>query len=1197
MPHIHSNSPVGQIRQTQSTSSAVGTLGAHSIRIGTNPPISLSKIPSKKIPFAGFRTATKVANAAKGVAENGASAVRALTRPGGRLDVREVLASMKAMQTHLDRQFQLGKISRAGMDDAVMAALAPIVEQLGNIELSAVYQSFTSGEMSLLQEGLLQEIRTNPGNRDAKAMAANLFNLEALVLKETSNRVAVGSGMPGSERLRTLSETYAGRPAEVLDHVVDMTSANLKVMVETAAQSATSREKMAAGMNSGLEARNIQGIDARRMGDVLRSSELTMNVSLDLLCGDRSPLDASDRPWENAFHLSQRGVAPHFFTPTYMDRRDAVERTLFPEFSGHAATPDERPTYAALNLGRQSRGAAGTFYGHAVLIMKPEVAQRATYMANDTFMAVRLKITPERREAFYRLVPGLAGRISTDLAAALADGNAPLQEARAKVDRWLDDLASLPDPRAGQMDNLKTLLGCTVEEDLALQALCVEVFGDAAATRANTATFDSLESLIPNMGEVAGAQVAHAAIRRQAGADPRARLSGLQYIEAQIQGPLVLDRDVAEIRVDAEQLGYIEKEMPGGREKLLAWGEAHGVPIRIVSMADSTGEELVAIENAGVQFSAEHLDRREANARAGALLTSPEALRHRIEAMLHDPSNHFSAEALALLGDELPLQGAALSKVLGKFQNEVAHALDHPSLQMTNTESLINICFNKAVLPMLESKMRLLKDMEGLEFDNPAQKAAFRNWVLSAGALTRTEEMTMIHARATEQCRLLMELGENPDAAAVDRFVASARATDRATATYFRAVGFDDFGPDDSLTELNRVSFLSAAMLKAQGPEALEKARAVLDSPAMRSMAGLCERLSDPVAGLIGNPDFAGMSVLGRLRDFTLSALCKELGTQKPEPPRDKRDLAQIPHEERNALHAHFPQATAELDRKHPYAGAPMTLAPFPAPLNPQALPPDQAGRRAFLLGVLPTYLGHEENFDRDYAVHGRNHVIRSFIFATAMANILAESGVPVDRNAVLCGIAGHDMGREGNGNDVWEGQSAAMTRDAMRRAYGEDSMGAAYEGALMAQIDGHAGRTAEAMILQAADSLDIGRTQDFDPSRFPFLREGVQIGSAFIPADEDIRRELTKEADILQRITNPLASVRQILEQFILDMANAPVQLTESYMGQIRDLHDGVRADFERQRLLGDEELLASMETAIRDNPDLFPLLHKYYD
>lgn len=93
-------------------------------------------------------------------------------------------------------------------------------------------------------------------------------------------------------------------------------------------------------------------------------------------------------------------------------------------------------------------------------------------------------------------------------------------------------------------------------------------------------------------------------------------------------------------------------------------------------------------------------------------------------------------------------------------------------------------------------------------------------------------------------------------------------------------------------------------------------------------MAGLCEHLLDPIAGLIGNPDFAGMGVVGRLRDFTLSALCKELGTQKPEPLRDKRDLAQISHEERNASMPTFPRPWPNWTGSPPYAGAPMSLAP-----------------------------------------------------------------------------------------------------------------------------------------------------------------------------------------------------------------------------------------------------------------------------
>lgn len=52
-------------QQPQATgiSPSVGRLGLHSVQLGTNPPIRLDAIKGNKIPFAGFRTATKVVNA------------------------------------------------------------------------------------------------------------------------------------------------------------------------------------------------------------------------------------------------------------------------------------------------------------------------------------------------------------------------------------------------------------------------------------------------------------------------------------------------------------------------------------------------------------------------------------------------------------------------------------------------------------------------------------------------------------------------------------------------------------------------------------------------------------------------------------------------------------------------------------------------------------------------------------------------------------------------------------------------------------------------------------------------------------------------------------------------------------------------------------------------------------------------------
>ena len=62
MSQLHGvNGP--QAPQNVGLSPSVGKLGPHSVQIGTNPPVRLDDIKGNKIPFAGFRTATKVASA------------------------------------------------------------------------------------------------------------------------------------------------------------------------------------------------------------------------------------------------------------------------------------------------------------------------------------------------------------------------------------------------------------------------------------------------------------------------------------------------------------------------------------------------------------------------------------------------------------------------------------------------------------------------------------------------------------------------------------------------------------------------------------------------------------------------------------------------------------------------------------------------------------------------------------------------------------------------------------------------------------------------------------------------------------------------------------------------------------------------------------------------------------------------------
>ena len=342
------------------------------MQLGTNPPVRLDAIKGNKIPFAGFRTATKVVNAKTGARENAALALRSLASPDGKLDAKALLNAAKSMQTHLNRLGTLGEI-RGTMDDAVIAAFAPEVESLSNTELLNAYQQFLSPEMSLLKRALQAEMSANPRNEDVMAAAANLFSLEALVTKEASNRIIIAQGLAQPGQIPPLSAQYgagiegmgAARPHEA---PADMSAVSMHVLMDVAIDSSARRERVGGLVADMASRRNLGNIDARQFGDVLRSAGLTINVDLGFLFGMNGPkpLLKAGGAWEHIFHSieaapdeASRQAAIDVKGAGYIQKRDNVERGLFPELSeDRPAVANERPTYAALNLLRQRTGAA-----------------------------------------------------------------------------------------------------------------------------------------------------------------------------------------------------------------------------------------------------------------------------------------------------------------------------------------------------------------------------------------------------------------------------------------------------------------------------------------------------------------------------------------------------------------------------------------------------------------------------------------------------------------------------------------------------------------------------------------------------------------------------------------------------------------------------------------------------------------------
>lgn len=549
-------------QQPQATgiSPSVGKLGLHSVQLGTNPPVRLDAIKGNKIPFAGFRTATKVVNAKTGARENAALALRSLASPDGKLDAKALLNAAKSMQTHLNRLGTLGEI-RGTMDDAVIAAFAPEVESLSNTELLNAYQQFLSPEMSLLKRALQAEMSANPRNEDVMAAAANLFSLEALVTKEASNRIIIAQGLAQPEQIPPLSAQYgagiegmgAARPHEA---PADMSAVSMHVLMDVAIDSSARRERVGGLVADMASRRNLGNIDARQFGDVLRSAGLTINVDLGFLFG----MNGGPSPCSR-----QGGVGAHF--PLHRSRarrgqpsgRHRRERRglhpetrqrgagLFPELSeDRPAVANERPTYAALNLLRQRTGAAPT-YGTVALHLKPEVARRATYTVDDTFVALRLRYTEAGRQAVLDLLPGSPGISEAHKLDLMTEGS----ELRRRLDAIFDGMAAKGEFRADLFKNEFQLFGLEDDENSALAGLFIKVFKDTQSTRKAMASFDSLETLLPELGDMDAVSLARAALDRQQHGMGRVA-SECNYIEAQVHGPIVFARDVAEIVINKE---------------------------------------------------------------------------------------------------------------------------------------------------------------------------------------------------------------------------------------------------------------------------------------------------------------------------------------------------------------------------------------------------------------------------------------------------------------------------------------------------------------------------------------------------------------------------------------------------------------------------------------------------------------------
>ena len=218
------------------------------------------------------------------------------------------------------------------------------------------------------------------------------------------------------------------------------------------------------------------------------------------------------------------------------------------------------------------------------------------------------------------------------------------------------------------------------------------------------------------------------------------------------------------------------------------------------------------------------------------------------------------------------------------------------------------------------------------------------------------------------------------------------------------------------------------------------------------------------------------------------------------------------------------------------------------------------------------------------------------------MGNILKEKGVKVDMNAVALATAGHDTGRRRNGAEQAgsEARSADIVNAGVENRYPGAAGDVWKEQAKENITTPSAGQTTvEGYLFKCADSLDYWRVDDLDENRFPFLKTPIITADGIVvDKNRTLRRQLMEEAKRLTMLTQPRYQYKEEHNQLSLELSDLPdgpeFNAKNARHQQLINLMQ--EGEIRQSETKSDEQIVELVENAIRDNPNDFPLLTKYY-
>ena len=524
------------------------TVGGQELMVG--------EIGTDKIAFQGVTKAKRAARAQAGIEATANDILGVLKRPdGGRADLNTLVRKLNTLEYFCAKAASLDPAGGAA-GRRFEAALARALDALDNGELSLVYKGMMSREVDGLKSEVsrrLASTSTLPSlHHTCQSLLATLSRHEARVASEVAYRIGDDPTAPVT--------LYGAAAASQHGADGEMTAPNLKIIKSRTDAELRSADAKLDSVDARLKSHGFTEAESHGIGDMLRANELTINVHLENLLGwrDGRPPALADPnfTFRNTFTSKEVQHLPTDGTG-YLVKRDEVEKYFFPEYAAVPLQGKDRPLYAALNTRRVESGAAGTgMYGSTVIVLKQHVKQQATYTLNDTFFSLKLDVDAASRGRFEQaLRAALAGRVSQgDLDALLGEGGAVCELLNgffARNDGQKVD-ASAP---AGICSSIANELSAVHHGDMRsldvndVHAIMIRTMSSAEAPSDLTATYDNIETLLTKTSDFQAVGFGVHALRRMQDPSSPVKMAGCEYVEAQLHGPIVLGRDVEEVRI------------------------------------------------------------------------------------------------------------------------------------------------------------------------------------------------------------------------------------------------------------------------------------------------------------------------------------------------------------------------------------------------------------------------------------------------------------------------------------------------------------------------------------------------------------------------------------------------------------------------------------------------------------------------